>query len=384
MDFRKPCSWLGPNQPALTYPPKKKQHKAFLRAYQPLVSLKRALLNPYFWRGGGTSGAGWLIRHGPSAARLLLQLLGISCALRSKMLHSLHHIVTVHHLGDHHVFAKRHAKKKNSGPASFHACKKKKKQKKMDGFKNPKTKKFTQKSKREKHLNHPPPWLWLSKLAKNARKNLSRDPRLEGDGHDSVSAPVAESHLNRCQSSLQKHGRKIVGLEDPGTDPGGSWPPFKKGTFRRVFDFVAVDLGWHSNNVFFLFFVWCFSFSKGKDFSGSGGIRVFFAKGWFKSKGRISYSNSICYVILFDLKYPLFSTIHILPYTYETLSINWIFGKHPMQTTTILMWDGVRWMKFTQIQWHAACWWNVEVFQIWGKIRRVLPPPSNGTEAKVI
>ena len=122
----------------------------------------------------------------------------------------------------------------------------KKKQKKWRASKNPKTKKFAQKSKTESasepfHLHDFGFQNWLKMFEK-----ISLGPRLEGDGHDSVSAPVAESHLNRCQSSLQKHGRKIVGLEDPATDPGGSWPPlkrFKKGTFRRVFDFVAVDLG---------------------------------------------------------------------------------------------------------------------------------------------
>ena len=39
--------WLV-NLPSLTYPPP----KALLRAYEPLVSLNKVLLNPYFWGGG--------------------------------------------------------------------------------------------------------------------------------------------------------------------------------------------------------------------------------------------------------------------------------------------------------------------------------------------
>ena len=44
--------------PPPTYPPR---NKALLRAYYPLVSLNKALLNPYFW--GGYVRGGWLNSH---------------------------------------------------------------------------------------------------------------------------------------------------------------------------------------------------------------------------------------------------------------------------------------------------------------------------------
>ena len=40
--------WLGDRQP--TYP--LLTYQGLLRAYQPLVSLNKALLNHYFWEGG--------------------------------------------------------------------------------------------------------------------------------------------------------------------------------------------------------------------------------------------------------------------------------------------------------------------------------------------
>lgn len=205
------------------------------------------------------------------------------------MLHSLHHIVTVHHLGSHHVL-------QNVTPTPIMH---EKKTKKMEGFKKPHNQKVHPKIKKGISIwTISPPWLWLSKLAKNVRKNLSRSTAGGRWSWLGVGTSGRESSKSLSEL-LTKTREKNRGT---GRSWNGSWwimaPPlkrFKKGTFRRVFDFVAVDLGWHSNNVFFFFSVDVSPFPKGKELWGSGWVEFFFAKGWFKSKGRISYSNSICY-----------------------------------------------------------------------------------------
>ena len=51
---------VAKKQVSLLYPPPR--NKALLRAYEPLVSLNKALLNPYFW-GGYVKGGGRLTGH---------------------------------------------------------------------------------------------------------------------------------------------------------------------------------------------------------------------------------------------------------------------------------------------------------------------------------
>ena len=87
-------SWLI-NTPPLRYSHPKIRPYAVLRAYCPLVSLNKALLNPYFWGGVRLGEIGWFAINIPGLPKTLWNLFFDSQT--PKAFRGSKHILAIHH-----------------------------------------------------------------------------------------------------------------------------------------------------------------------------------------------------------------------------------------------------------------------------------------------